>query len=576
VALAALFTAFFAACAEGDPPPAPGEPGYVDPDAPDPDPEVEREEGEGDDGIDPSLEKGDGGVDAPEPPPEDVPEPPPEDVPEPPVEEPPMSPPVEPPVDPPAPDAAAPPPAMDASTMPPVSTAPPPRFTVVFSRRPTSGAADTAIEDAMVALIRRAVPGSQLRLAMYTFTRYRAAAELINAARRGVDVRVVLDGHMRTAPGSEAARLIAGLGRERVTLCSAPGTSCVGTGIQHNKFITLSALDDGSRNVVAVASHNLTNGQLRKHNNLVIVRNDVGMHRAYARTFDLMRVDLPLRNAYRFEDGDGDGLRAYFFPRDDGEDTLVSVLENVRCDRTSRVRLAMAFFTNARVAVADALAQLRRDGCSVSVVLGNADIPAGSRVLSSLRRAGVRVTLYPARAMGWTLHSKYLLIDAPYADSAGRHRTLVFTGSHNYTGGALTANDENLLRIEHPTVFNAFLADWVRVRDAAGRPSRAAPLTAPATPSPATGTAPSPPPPAPAAETSPSPAPCRSTLTAASRRGRSGRPSDRPRSRAAPRGPSPRRTRRLAPRLHLSRGSRRRRGRRGRGGGGRGRRRRGG
>lgn len=473
-ALAALFALSFAACAEGVPPPAPGEPGYYDPDAADPDPgsKGDYEEGEGDDGVDPQLEKGDGGPGEDVPPEEDVPEPPPEDTPEPPVMEPPMSPPVEPPVDPPVdPSDAGAPTGMDASSLPPVNTAPPPRFTVVFSRRPASGAVDSAVENAMVNLIRHAAPGAQVRVAMYTFTRYRVAAELINAARmRGVDVRVVLDGHMRTAAGTEAPRLIAGLGRDRATLCGAPGTSCVGTGIQHDKFITVSALDDGSRNVVAVASHNFTNGQLRKHNNLVIVRNDVGLHRAYVRTFDLMRVDLPVRNAYRFEDGDGDGLRAYFFPRDDGEDTLVSILENVRCDSTSRVRLAMAFFTNARVGVAEALAQLRRDGCSVSVVIGNAGIPAGTRVLSTLRRAGVRVTLYPARTMGWSLHSKYLLIDAPYADSAGRHRTLVFTGSHNYTGGALTANDENLLRIEHPSVFNAFLADWARVRAAASQP----------------------------------------------------------------------------------------------------------
>jgi phosphatidylserine/phosphatidylglycerophosphate/cardiolipin synthase-like enzyme len=90
-------------------------------------------------------------------------------------------------------------------------------------------------------------------------------------------------------------------------------------------------------------------------------------------------------------------------------------------------------------------------------------------VLNTLRDAGVRVTLYPRRASGWQLHSKYLLVDAPYAGSSG-HQHLVFTGSHNYTGGALTANDENVLRVDDGAVFNAFLADWVRVRAAAARP----------------------------------------------------------------------------------------------------------
>ena len=320
-------------------------------------------------------------------------------------------------------------------------------------------------------LINHAARGSRIRVAMYYFTAYRVAASLINAAQmRQVDVRVVLDGHNRTATGSEYTRLQRGLGADHVTLCGAPGTSCVGTGIQHNKFVVFSALDDGSTNVVAVTSHNFTVHQRRMHNNLVVVRNDVGLTRAYERTFDLMRLDLRVANPYRFEDGDQDQTRAYFFPRTDGGDTVVSVLENVRCDASSRVRVAMAFFTNRRVEVAQRLADLRREGCSVSVVVGDASIPVGTRILSTLRDAGIRVTRYPRRSGPWGLHSKYLLIDAPYADSGSRHRTLVFTGSHNYTGGALTDNDENMLRVEDPAVFNAFIADWVRVRDAAQRP----------------------------------------------------------------------------------------------------------
>ncbi len=446
--------------------------GLLDPKAPDPDPEAppEGEEGEGDDGIDADAEVvgKDGGPVVDDDVPDDASDPP-DDTPELPV--------------PPDPDddgsvepddasvepfdAGPPDPAMDGGARPPPVTATPPRYTVVFSRRDASDANDTAVEDAMVGVIRHAAPGSRLRVAMYSFTRYRPAAELINAYRRGVDVRLVLDGHVRSMAGTEAPRLIAALGRDRVTLCGPPGTSCEGTGIMHDKFITASALDDGSRNVVVVASHNLTGSQLHLHNNAVVVRNDVGLFRAYERTFDDMSRDVTATNYYRIEDGE-QRTRAYFFPRTDGGDTVASVLENVRCDRTSRVRVAMAFFTNRRLEVAQALASLRRDGCSVWVVVGDGSIPPGRAVLSTLRSAGVRVTLYPPRTRGWGLHSKYLLIDAPYAGSAG-HQHLVFTGSHNWTGGALTDNDENMLRVEDGAVFNAFLSDWVRVREAAGR-----------------------------------------------------------------------------------------------------------
>ena len=83
-------------------------------------------------------------------------------------------------------------------------------------------------------------------------------------------------------------------------------------------------------------------------------------------------------------------------------------------------------------------------------------------------RAPVELTRYPDRS-GWGLHSKYFLIDAPYAGSVG-HRRLVFTGSHNWTGPALTINDETQLRIEDDVVFAGFLSDWDHVRASAVRP----------------------------------------------------------------------------------------------------------
>ena len=129
----------------------------------------------------------------------------------------------------------------------------------------------------------------------------------------------------------------------------------------------------------------------------------------------------------------------------------------------------MAFFTDARLEVAQALAARSNEGCDVRVVAGDDAIPLGTAVSSTLGAAGVGLTRYPSRSGGWSLHSKYLLIDARYAGSATR-RSLVFTGSHNWTGPALTLNDETLLRVEDEGVFDAYLADWWHVQQAATRP----------------------------------------------------------------------------------------------------------
>ena len=363
-------------------------------------------------------------------------------------------------------DAGSPPPApADAGSTPPPP--PPPHFTTVFSTRRSNNAPDTAVEDAIVNLIRHAAPGSRIRVAIFSFTRNGPSAELIAAARRGIDVRIVFDGDAVHTTGSEVAMLRAGLGVDRVTVCGAPGTSCNGSGIMHHKTFLFSALEDGSRDVVVQASHNLTTTQLSMHNNAVIVRDDAALFAGYERTWNDLRRDANVVNYYRIDDGDR-ATRVYFFPRTDG-DTAVSVINNVDCVAGSHVRVTMAFFTDRRVAVAQALAARRRAGCAVEAVIGDAEIRAGSSVLSTLRSAGVAVTLYPARAGGWTIHSKYLLVDSRYAGSTTPRR-LVFTGSHNWTGPALDANDETLLRVEDDGVYNAFLADWNLVRAAASRP----------------------------------------------------------------------------------------------------------
>jgi len=354
---------------------------------------------------------------------------------------------------------------LDAAS--PVDAAiPPGTFEAVFSRRPADNARDTTIEDRIVALVEAARPGSRIRVALYSFTRNGPADALNRAAARGVDVRVVLDGGA-DGLGSEVSSLRSGLGASHVHLCDAPGTSCVGSGIMHHKTFLFSELTDGTTNVVVQASHNLTTTQLRMHNNAVIIRGDAALFAAYERTWDDLWADVENADYYRIDDGDGN-TRAYFFPRGSGGDTAVSVLNNVTCDATARIRVAMAFFTNARREVAQALATRAREGCDVRVVAGDASIPIGSSVRSNLTAGGVELTPYPTRS-GWGLHSKYMLIDAPYAGSSA-HRHLVFTGSHNWTGPALRENDETMLRVEDDAVFASFLADWSHVHASASRP----------------------------------------------------------------------------------------------------------
>ncbi len=395
----------------------------------------------------------------------------------PPVVAPDAAPPVDPdaaePVDPPLVDedaAVGPPPPPPPPECPFAPGAEPQKKAIFTDQYP---AEDLDIEDELIRLFRAATPGSQIRIALFTWTRGRMVDALMSAAQRGVDVRVVLDesNQIEEPEGSgnwrytaAVQRLLTELGRDRVTLCNArtppDGGGCHGTGINHNKFFLFSELCDGSRNVVVQSSANLTNPQITQYNNAVVIRNDAALHAAYLgywRDLDAERRDL---SYYHSENGDT-GTKAYFFPRasqggdpDPDRDTIHNILaDNVECGNNSEVLVMMAFWSQARGYLVEDLARLRGRGCDVRVIVSrDASTDALQRHLRDALPDN-KIHLVDG------VHSKYLLVKADYL---GERKHLVWTGSHNYTGPALRENDETLLKIDDRAIFDAFRANWQR------------------------------------------------------------------------------------------------------------------
>jgi len=290
---------------------------------------------------------------------------------------------------------------------------------------------------------------------------------LVAAVARGVDVRAVVDGGESSRlddAGSALARLQAALPPGALTFCrSAGGTSCLGTVINHNKFLLVSGLADGTRDVVVQSSANLTTSQTRQHNNAVVMRGDAAMFAAYLDYWNALQTDRENLDYYRTAEGDLP-TKAYFFPRDSGGDTVANVLGNVECAPGARVRVAMAHWTDGRPAVVAELERLADDGCTVEVITREGN--EGAAELSG----DIDLWLFPDIPCPGSeailqVHSKYLVVDAPYGTSEPRAwRRLVWTGSHNYTSNALRRNDETLLKIEDDAVFDAFDEDWELMR----------------------------------------------------------------------------------------------------------------
>lgn len=309
-------------------------------------------------------------------------------------------------------------------------------FEVCFNDPTGDDAADGVLVDRLRQTIAAAQRGDRIRVAMYSWTLNGIATELARAKKRRADVRVVVDS--ASANGAPVRRMR----RAKIPVRVCRGSCTSGQGINHVKLFLFNV--GGVRDVV-VTSSNMTGKQRTKlFNDLIRVRNDARLYAFYYAYWRRLNArswrgwDNPQRV------GPGDlGTQGYVFQRTDG-DTAKQILDGVTaCRRHDRkIWVAMALFTRARAAVQQKLRELRSMNCTVKVIIGN-----------KVSRAFVRQGLKPSNVRRRPIHHKLLLIDAFHE---GAWRQVVYTGSHNLTGPALTSNDEVWLRVENPFVFESY------------------------------------------------------------------------------------------------------------------------
>ncbi|MGH8877313.1 MAG: phospholipase D-like domain-containing protein [Stackebrandtia sp.] len=321
-------------------------------------------------------------------------------------------------------------------------------------------------------------------------------AKLIAAHERGVNVKLV--GDAGQAGNEEYKKLSAALGNDDaksswIVHCGdqfpdRPDRGCIGTrakewsggtvyAYNHNKFATFSSvtMNDGTKvpNVVFTGSSNIGTWDANVAFNNMFTFSDKPGYDAFVKYFDDLRAARYTEagnNDYYTDTGNASPYRMFFFPRheragqpfeDPGSDTIYNTLQSVdpSCKyqetdgswHQTDVRVAMLAFN--RPAIAEKLAELKKNGCWVDVVYSDAN----ADVLNAL--SGIQTT----KCQGdLRVHSKYMLIDGAFDDDITPR---VYTGSHNYAWSALRQSDEALVRVQGREIHTEYLDNFYTVRD---------------------------------------------------------------------------------------------------------------
>lgn len=340
----------------------------------------------------------------------------------------------------------------------------------VFNRPIGTVAQQTRIFSYINKTINATPRGATIRFAVFSFTWKPTADALIRAYRRGVHVQLVFDSHTVYSQETRMQRIL-GKNPNRssfVTLCSG---TCRGTGgDMHDKVFLFSKAGSAS-NIVMVGSDNLTAHNAQDQwSDLYTVVGEAPLYWMYTGVFDQLKYDRGLASPYI--DASIDGYGAQFYPKPGttmDTDPLYQILSKVDCNQpdadgkqildatgnpvVTDLKISQHAWNGTRGRyLADKVIELKKQGCTVSVIYG---VGMGSAIRSILQNAGIAMSAGHVR--GVRTHQKTLLLSGVYdGDPAAR---IVWTGSHNWTNGALR-RDDNVFRITGEQAYAQYLANF--------------------------------------------------------------------------------------------------------------------
>jgi phosphatidylserine/phosphatidylglycerophosphate/cardiolipin synthase-like enzyme len=326
-----------------------------------------------------------------------------------------------------------------------------------------NGTRDWVIIDELVRMIDNVPAGGSIKGAIASITLDNVAIALKAAKDRGVTVRLAVNGNMYTAADTAITDPAYGLRygftpaeRKFCGYASGVNMSCNSNRVNagafaHTKLFTFSSTtspDDPATqisNVVWVGSANLNYGSgTDTANNAIQYYGAPTAYNQMVAHLDAMYNEAPKTSDYTAAYYAGSAVfTAWGSPR--VNDFVYDQLNLVASGTGCQVRVLQNTFEG-RQSLADRLAYKKANGgCDIKVMVskgygaanGTAHISAAH--LTTLKNAGIPVYVHHS------IHDKVLMLNGTLSGTAGR--SAVYTGSHNWSFGALRDNDEIFVKV---------------------------------------------------------------------------------------------------------------------------------
>lgn len=313
-----------------------------------------------------------------------------------------------------------------------------------------------SIDDTLVNYINRAE--ISIDMAIYNLDNQNLSSNISNALnkahQRGVRVRIIGDG----STANNGLKEISG----PMVFKSPQGTDY---GIMHNKFVIFDAEHSNpDKSIVWTGSTNLTDNQIHKDPNNVVIIYDQALARAYTLEFEEMwgsKTAFPnsvnskfgkfkTDNTPHFFNIGGKLTELYFSPTDQVNSRILNFI------KTAQEDLYFALYTFTRVDLANQIINRNKEGVYTAGIFG--EVSGSSSAAYDVLKPAVGDSLIKVYTKSYIFHHKYCIIDQsnPFSDPQ------LLTGSHNWSRSADESNDENTLIFHSQEIANWYIQEWAQ------------------------------------------------------------------------------------------------------------------